>query len=204
MLLVVLFALFLVCGAERDAVQSGYELRRSKYFDFPGVLRFCKSPQVAALTFDDGPEHGITPQLLDLLQQRNVKATFFVLGCKCEGGAEILRRILHEGHTIGCHSWDHKDLVQVGNGAYWECTGQGRSEEECNRHAVEVISEDLRQNANVIQQITGQYPLYFRPPYGYQAKSLFFLFSTPINTHLLGSCVGVLMSGSGMQPRRSA
>ncbi len=60
------------------------------------------------LTFDDGPSEKITPQILDILQKENIKATFFVLGSRVEFYPEILKREYKEGHYIANHGYTHK------------------------------------------------------------------------------------------------
>lgn len=60
---------------------------------------------LVALTFDDGPSRGITPQILDLLKKYDIKATFFVLGF--EGREDLIKREFDEGHTIGYHGYTH-------------------------------------------------------------------------------------------------
>lgn len=64
------------------------------------------NPKIAYLTFDDGPSN-LTPKVLDILKNENVKATFFVCGNNSEFGRKTLKRILDEGHTIGNHSYSH-------------------------------------------------------------------------------------------------
>ena len=59
------------------------------------------------LTFDDGPSI-YTNEILDILNQYNVKATFFVVGRESNNTEEALRRIVEEGHTLGMHSYSHK------------------------------------------------------------------------------------------------
>lgn len=63
--------------------------------------------KVAYLTFDDGPSKTVTPLILDLLKQENIKATFFVLGARAELNPEILKREYREGHFIGNHGYSH-------------------------------------------------------------------------------------------------
>ena len=63
-----------------------------------------------ALTFDDGPDPVYTPKLLDLLREKGVKATFFVIGKRAEQHPEIVRRAWAEGHLIGNHTWSHYPL----------------------------------------------------------------------------------------------
>jgi len=68
----------------------------------------------AYLTFDDGPDRGITPEVLDILLEEDVKATFFVL--PNVGVEDIFRRIIDEGHEIGNHSFSHRyDLLYESN-----------------------------------------------------------------------------------------
>lgn len=60
------------------------------------------------LTFDDGPTKELTPRILDLLQEAQVTATFFVIGRKAQENPKILKRMLAEGHTVLSHSLDHR------------------------------------------------------------------------------------------------
>ncbi|MBB5870828.1 peptidoglycan/xylan/chitin deacetylase (PgdA/CDA1 family) [Allocatelliglobosispora scoriae] len=61
-----------------------------------------------ALTFDDGPQGGWTPRILDELKARGVKATFCVIGSQVSAHADLIRRIVNEGHTLCNHSWNHE------------------------------------------------------------------------------------------------
>lgn len=70
-------------------------------------LRPYESESVVYLTFDDGPDDKITPQILDILKQEDVKATFFVLGVNVEQYPDVLIRMFNEGHAIGNHSYNH-------------------------------------------------------------------------------------------------
>ena len=63
-----------------------------------------------ALTFDDGPDPVDTPRLLDLLREKGVKATFFVVGKRVDQHPEIVRRAWTEGHLVGNHTWSHNSL----------------------------------------------------------------------------------------------
>jgi peptidoglycan/xylan/chitin deacetylase (PgdA/CDA1 family) len=67
-------------------------------------------PHCIALTFDDGPDPVYTPKLLDLLREKGVKATFFVVGKRAEQHPEVVRRAWAEGHLIGNHTWSHYPL----------------------------------------------------------------------------------------------
>lgn len=60
------------------------------------------------LTFDDGPTQSVTPYILDLLKQENIKATFFVLGNRAKANPELIKREFDEGHYIANHGYTHK------------------------------------------------------------------------------------------------
>ena len=98
-----------------------------------------------ALTFDDGPHPYYTEQLLDGLKERDVKATFFVLGKHVEEYPELVQRMSEEGHLIGNHTYSHMQLSQ-GNG--------------------EAFKEELIRTNELIEDLTGQEVQYVRPPYG--------------------------------------
>lgn len=82
-----------------------YQIRLGAY-----VRSLCRNRaagHVVALTFDDGPDPEWTPRVLDALREHDVRATFFLVGCKAEQHPEIVRRIVAEGHDIGVHTWGH-------------------------------------------------------------------------------------------------
>lgn len=60
------------------------------------------------LTFDDGPTQSVTPFILDLLKQENIKATFFVLGNRVKANPELIKREFNEGHYVANHGYTHK------------------------------------------------------------------------------------------------
>ena len=66
-----------------------------------------------ALTFDDGPDPQRTPQILDILHQFGIQATFFVVGRKAAQYPDIIRRIAEEGHDLGNHSYFHGEPSQT-------------------------------------------------------------------------------------------
>ena len=79
--------------------ENGYNLVRDIYFS--------EEKQVF-LTFDDGPSKDVTPQILDILKENDVKATFFVLGARVDLYPETLKRAFDEGHYIANHGYSHK------------------------------------------------------------------------------------------------
>jgi peptidoglycan/xylan/chitin deacetylase (PgdA/CDA1 family) len=98
-----------------------------------------------AITFDDGPHPQLTPKLLDLLKERGIKATFYVIGKNVEAYPEIAKRIVDEGHEIGNHTWNHPALSKLG--------------------AAKVKSE-MDRTTEIIVKTTGVTPATMRPPYG--------------------------------------
>ncbi len=67
-----------------------------------------------AMTFDDGPSAKLTPKLLDMLKERHIKATFFVVGQNAAENPEIIKRMVDEGHEVANHSWSHPALNKLG------------------------------------------------------------------------------------------
>ena len=65
---------------------------------------------VVSLTFDDGPHPDVTPRLLDLLRERGVRGTFFLIGREVERYPELVRRIVAEGHVLGNHTATHSSM----------------------------------------------------------------------------------------------
>ncbi|HEY1208925.1 MAG TPA: polysaccharide deacetylase family protein [Terracidiphilus sp.] len=99
-----------------------------------------------ALTFDDGPDPVGTPRLLDLLREKNVKATFFVVGQRAERHPEIVRRAWEEGHLIACHTWSHPLLF---------CFLLPRR-----------LRSEIARGTEIIDRICGTRTRYFRSPVG--------------------------------------
>lgn len=100
-----------------------------------------------AMTFDDGPDAKLTPRLLDILKERNIHATFFVLGNMVKSHPEILQRESAEGHEIGNHSWSHLPLTKV-------------VQREGGLH------HELADTSDLIKQTIGKPVTLMRPPYG--------------------------------------
>jgi len=98
-----------------------------------------------AMTFDDGPHPDLTPKLLDMLKERGIKATFYVIGKNVETYPEIANRIVSEGHEIGNHSWTHPALSKI---------------------SATKVKNELDQTTQAIVTATGKRPPTMRPPYG--------------------------------------
>jgi peptidoglycan-N-acetylglucosamine deacetylase len=77
------------------------------------IRRRLTTRRVLALTFDDGPNGTLTPELLDLLESHGAHATFFMLGKCAQEHPEIVDRVIQEGHEVGCHSDQHLNAWRV-------------------------------------------------------------------------------------------
>lgn len=74
---------------------------------------------IVALTFDDGHDPETTPRILGILKHEGVRATFFVVGTKLKRHPELARRIVMEGHALGCHSYDHQRQTDLTEEQVW-------------------------------------------------------------------------------------
>jgi len=77
------------------------------------VGRYGYSPNKIAITFDDGPDPEWTPKILDVLKEKNAKATFFLIGIQADKFSSTARRIVNEGHLIGNHTFTHPDVTNM-------------------------------------------------------------------------------------------
>lgn len=110
------------------------------------VYTRCEVPApVIAITFDDGPHPDFTPRLLDMLKERHIKATFFMVGRCVVTYPQIVKRIADEGHEVANHSWSHPLLTSLGTTS---------------------VESQLRRTHDAIVKACGIAPLLYRPPYG--------------------------------------
>ena len=100
-----------------------------------------------ALTFDDGPRFDTTNPLLDGLKERGVQATFFVIGTQvaCANHAELLRRMVEEGHQVGNHTYSHERLIDA---------------------TESIVIEEIQKNEIILKNLLGDGEYWLRPPYG--------------------------------------
>ena len=148
-----LLASLLVSAARMDnAVRSVSERNKGQRIITP-------EDKVVALTFDDGPKAGKTEKLLDGLKERNVRATFFMIGCQVQDNRDIVQRIFDEGHQIGIHTYDHVRLTEL-------------TEEE--------QKQQIRQTEGVIEGLIGDYDFLLRPPYGDRNETLLSWIDMPV------------------------
>jgi peptidoglycan-N-acetylglucosamine deacetylase len=110
----------------------------------PGLTGQGRSDHVS-LTFDDGPDGAGTPEILDILGELDVAATFFVLGKQVVSHPGVVQRQVSEGHEIGLHGWHHRNSLLV-------------SPHELKTSLTRAVAQ--------IADTAGVRPRFYRPPYG--------------------------------------
>lgn len=138
--------LLLAAAASVAALAYGLGHPRSTALG-PAVVRLpaaAAGVKEVALTFDDGPTP-YTAEILDILRERKVKATFFLCGASAEANPELARRIRAEGHSIGNHTYSHPYLHLMSRDA---------------------IASEIDRTQEVLERVTGERPTLFRPPFG--------------------------------------
>lgn len=109
------------------------------------------------LTFDDGPIPEMTPRILAILREKQVKATFFCVGDNVRKYPDLLEQILADGHAVGNHTFHHLPGLQTSTEDYLHDVSD----------AALLINRALLDNqSSSAQQSIGQRPILFRPPYG--------------------------------------
>jgi peptidoglycan/xylan/chitin deacetylase (PgdA/CDA1 family) len=126
-----------------------------------GVLPITMDPnkKYISLTFDDGPNPETTPKLLDILKEKGVKATFFMLGQNVAKNQDLVKRIKAEGHEVASHSYSHPQLTN------------------CDP---EQVKEEVYATDKAIYQAIGEIPTDFRPPYGAVNKEVATIIGKPV------------------------
>lgn len=104
-----------------------------------------KKVKKVALTFDDGPDEKFTEPILDILKEKKVQATFFLLGKKVEAFPKVAKRIAKEGHAIGNHSWSHAQLTELDDKS---------------------LKLQINKADQAMKKVVGFEPSLFRAPYG--------------------------------------
>ena len=97
------------------------------------------------LTFNDGPDPDTTPEILKILDEYGIKATFFVIGEKVRRHPELLKQVAERGHVLGVHGYEHKVLAGLGP---------------------KDVRTDLQMAQSCVFQVSGQKPYLYRPPHG--------------------------------------
>jgi peptidoglycan/xylan/chitin deacetylase (PgdA/CDA1 family) len=137
-----LLAAGLLCLAAFPAAADHYNKRnRQGAVYWHGDL---DKPEIA-LTFDDGPNEPYTSQILQVLKDNGVKATFFMVGMNIQKEPEAARAVVEAGHAVGNHSWSHPDMILEGSGT---------------------VARQLSLTDEALFRATGRHSRLFRPPYG--------------------------------------
>jgi len=108
------------------------------------IEQYGYHPKELALTFDDGPDPKWTPKILDILKQKNVKGTFFIIGAEAADDVGLLQRVAREGNEIGNHTYTHPDIAEISN---------------------RQLDLEINLTERLFESKLGVQPLYFRPPY---------------------------------------
>lgn len=117
----------------------------------PAITYVPTNEKVVALTFDDGPLNSTTPEILNILKEKNVKATFFVVGERAKKFPALVEQEVKDGHEIGNHTYSHPWLTTLNK----------------NR-----ITEEIEKTEDALSKITPK-PSLFRPPGGkYNKRTL--------------------------------
>lgn len=132
-------------------VDPSFEVPRGGFGRRSPIRAVQTDDPVVAITFDDGPHPDQTPRLLDMLAERGVKATFYLIGANVSEHPDVAGRALAEGHELGNHTWSHRFLT----------TQRSRS-----------ISREVDSTHSTITDIAGSPPATIRPPYGAVTPSL--------------------------------
>ena len=112
-ILLILFISFIFCFSNTVLLASNCNETNEFINNINNILKSDK--KVAYLTFDDGPSPSVTPKILDILKEENIKATFFVIGKKVEEYPEIVNRAYKEGHYIANHGYSHNNSILYKN-----------------------------------------------------------------------------------------
>ncbi|QOR64705.1 polysaccharide deacetylase family protein [Cytobacillus suaedae] len=116
------------------------------------VLSGPSAEKKVALTFDDGPDPRFTGQVLDVLNQYNVDATFFVMGARAEAYPDLVKRMINEGHIVGNHTYWHPNLVDQAN--------------------VATLEREVNRTEETLEDLIGYRTKLFRAPYGFLYNEL--------------------------------
>lgn len=116
------------------------------------TFRGNTTPARVAFTFDDGPDPTWTPRVLELLARYQAQATFFVVGERALAHPELVRRIAHEGHELGCHGHSHAFSFHFWTGAR--------------------MARDIERAQHVLAELVGRASPWFRPPQGIRVPQL--------------------------------
>lgn len=141
-----------------------WQVSRSDKFQIIGdlIYRVETHEKLVALTFDDGPSRQATPKILDILDEANIKATFYLVGESMEKYFEHTRNIVNKGHEIGNHSYSHQRMVFK---------------------TPAFVANEIETTNELIRKAGYADEIHFRPPYGKKLFTLpYYLYKQNITT----------------------
>ncbi len=138
-------AVALTSGRAGRAQQQQFRLPPGAVDGPHTVTRVATERPLVALTFDDGPHHSLTPQLLQILADYNVRATFYVIGNRVTWHPELVRLTAQAGHEVGNHTWSHPSLFGYSDGG---------------------VLDQIDRTSQAIEAACGHRPVTMRPPFG--------------------------------------
>ena len=123
------------------------------------IRRDYSGKKLVALTFDDGPSSETTPRLLDILFEKDVPATFFMLGSRARNNPDIVKRAEKEYHVVASHTMYHHNLIRIPTAA---------------------AEADINESKSVFKSILGHSTKLTRPPYGNTINAVSNIIDTPM------------------------
>jgi peptidoglycan-N-acetylglucosamine deacetylase len=137
---------------------SLFQVSKSRTFQFFGeiVPRVETSQKTVALTFDDGPSREKTNEILQILREENIRATFYVIGAEIEKNQGELEKIIAEGHEIGNHTFNHERMILV---------------------SPSFVKSEIEKTDELIRKAGWTNEITFRPPFGRKLFTLPFYLS---------------------------
>ncbi|MCL8010010.1 polysaccharide deacetylase family protein [Streptomyces sp. AS02] len=115
-------------------------------------LRVSGRGRTMVLTFDDGPDARYTPYILDTLREYDVRAMFFVCGEMVAENKDLVARMADEGHVVGNHTWSHPLLTRLSRRR---------------------IRAEMERTCDIVEEVYGERPAWFRAPYGAWNRATF-------------------------------
>ena len=145
------------------------------------VSRVETSEKVVALTFDDGPTPGFTDEIISILDDYNIKATFFLVGSSIEHYPEEARKLVEAGHEIGNHSYSHQVMILKRPG---------------------FVKREIETTDNLIRGAGFECSIHFRAPYGKRFFAVPFYLKRTGRLHIMWDIEPDSYGEVGRSPRR--
>ena len=133
-----ILALCLMLGLTAGCAPDGPQVQADGGAEIP-------AEKYIAITFDDGPHRETTEPLLDGLLERDVRATFFLIGAQIAGNEDLVERMEEEGHQVGSHTWNHVRLTDLSQ---------------------DTLRREVEQTEEALETLLGGESYWLRPPYG--------------------------------------